>query len=64
MVDYSQTALVHNKYICNKLIGNGKFGQIYLGIDQTNNKEVAIKLESRDNSYITLKNEANILKYL
>lgn len=64
MVDYSQTALVHDKYICKKLIGNGKFGQIYLGIDQTNNKDVAIKLESKDNSYITLKNEATILKYL
>lgn len=56
--------LVYNKYECKKLIGNGKFGEIYLGIDNTKNKVVAIKLENKENSYVTLKNEATILKYL
>ena len=56
--------LINNKYECTKLIGTGKFGEIYLGIDNSKNKTVAIKLENKGNSYVTLKNEATILKYL
>lgn len=64
MVCSSTKVLINNKYSLHKLLGSGKFGEIYLGKDIKNNKEVAIKLESKTNTFITLKNEANILKYL
>lgn len=60
----STIPIINNTYRLQKLLGSGKFGEIYLGRDINNNKEVAIKLESRVNNYVTLKNEANILKYL
>jgi casein kinase 1 len=45
-------------------IGKGQFGTIYFGRNNKTNKNVAIKVESGDTSYITLKNEAKILRYL
>jgi len=56
--------LINNKYKCLKLIGNGKFGKIYLGVHEKKNTMVAIKFENKDTSYNTLKNEATIIKYL
>tara|TARA_B100000123_G_scaffold240910_1_gene194357 strand:- start:14155 stop:15003 length:849 start_codon:yes stop_codon:yes gene_type:complete len=60
----SVTSIINDTYLLEKLLGSGKFGEIYLGRDINNDKEVAIKLESKANNYVTLKNEANILKYL
>lgn len=53
----------HRYKLCKK-IGNGKFGQVYLGYNLQNNKEVALKTEKFKSNYITLKNEAKILRYL
>ena len=64
MMCSSAKVLINNKYTLEKLLGSGKFGEIYLGKDIKINKDVAVKLESKANTYITLKNEANILKYL
>ena len=64
MMCSSTKVLINNKYTLDKLLGSGKFGEIYLGKDIKINKDVAVKLESKANTYITLKNEANILKYL
>ena len=64
MIYSSTNLLINNKYTLEKLLGSGKFGEIYLGRDNKNNKKVAIKLETKANTYITLKNEATILKYL
>lgn len=52
------------KYEIQKCIGKGQFGTIYFGLDKQTNRNVAIKVESGDTSYITLKNEAKILRYL
>jgi serine/threonine protein kinase len=56
--------IINNKYQINIKIGNGKFGDIYLGTNLKKNKKVVIKLENTNNNLITLKNEATILKYL
>ena len=37
---------VGNKYRLGRKVGSGSFGDIYLGVNITNNEEVAIKLES------------------
>ena len=58
MIYSSTNLLINNKYILEKLLGSGKFGEIYLGRDNKNSKKVAVKLESKTNTYITLKNEA------
>ncbi|KAH9460058.1 hypothetical protein MJO28_004281 [Puccinia striiformis f. sp. tritici] len=47
-----------------KRIGNGAFGEIYLGIDLKTNQEVAIKVESIDSKDPQLKNEAKIYSIL
>ncbi|KAH9441851.1 hypothetical protein Pst134EA_032186 [Puccinia striiformis f. sp. tritici] len=47
-----------------KRIGNGAFGEIYLGIDLRTNQEVAIKVESIDSKDPQLKNEAKIYSIL
>lgn len=56
--------VINHKYRINIKIGNGKFGNIYLGTTLNKNSNVVIKLESTSNNFITLKNEATILKYL
>ncbi|EFP79961.2 hypothetical protein PGT21_030503 [Puccinia graminis f. sp. tritici] len=43
-----------------KRIGNGAFGEIYLGIDLQTNQEVAIKVESIETKDPQLRNEAKI----
>ncbi|KAI8449239.1 CK1/CK1/CK1-D protein kinase [Phakopsora pachyrhizi] len=43
-----------------KKIGNGAFGEVYLGVDQENNEEVAIKVESFGCKDPMLRNEAKI----
>jgi serine/threonine protein kinase len=61
--------LINNKYVLGKPLGVGSFGEIYVGIDKTlpNNspdKLVAIKLESRNRDIQLLPSEANIYRYL
>lgn len=59
-----QNKIIANKYHIDKLIGNGKFGQVYRGIIIKNDNYVAIKLEDKRTSYKLLKRETSILKYL
>lgn len=47
-----------------KRIGNGAFGEIYLGIDLKTNEEVAIKVEPLETKDPQLKNEAKIYSVL
>lgn len=61
--------LINQKYILNKLLGKGSFGQIYVGIDKDEpndspNKLVAIKLERKDGPGQMLKFESNIYNHL
>ena len=46
------------------LIGRGAFGKIYLGKDSKNNKNVAIKMEEKNNNYCYLENEYKIYNIL
>ena len=56
--------IINNKYSINIQIGNGKFGSIYLGTNLKKKSNVVVKFEDTNNNFITLKNEATILKYL
>lgn len=55
--------VINNKYVIDSVIGKGAFGMLYNGINKKNYENVAIKLEKK-HSLCTIKNEANILKYL
>jgi len=51
-------------YLRNRL-GNGSFGDIYKGINTTNNKKIAIKIEQiKKQNNLQLKNETEILSFL
>lgn len=54
----------HKNYIIQDKIGNGKFGSVYQGYNVNTYAKVAIKVESCNSNYLTLKNEAKILRYL
>ena len=61
--------LIGHRFVLNKQLGAGTFGEIYFGIDQNEpahspHRLVAIKLEHRDRPNQLLKYEANIYKYL
>ncbi|PLW29017.1 hypothetical protein PCANC_24923 [Puccinia coronata f. sp. avenae] len=45
-------------------IGNGAFGEIYLGVDLKTNEEVAIKVESVETTEPQLRNEAKVYSVL
>ena len=51
-----------NKYHCIEKLGSGSFGQIYKA--EYNNQFYALKIEDRDNTHNSLKNEAEVLNYL
>ena len=53
---------INDKYVIKEKIGNGEFGNIYLGINELSNENVAIKIDSSDN--ILIKNEAKIYNIL
>jgi serine/threonine protein kinase len=55
---------VGNKYRLGRKIGQGSFGEIYLGTNITNNEEVAIKLESVKSKHPQLFYEAKLYKIL
>lgn len=64
MVDNSfDSHVINNKYVIGSVIDKGAFGILYNGMNKKNCENVAIKLEKKL-SLSTIKNEANILKYL
>lgn len=52
-----------NKYNIQELIGKGKFGSVYKGINKKTHNPVAIKIET-ESSFSVLKHETTILNYL
>ena len=65
MVESQTTIKLGSHYLLylNKKLGNGAFGEIYLGLNQKNYQEVAIKLEKKTNKP-QLHHETRILKEL
>ena len=65
MVEPQTTIKVGSHYLLylNKKLGNGAFGEIYLGLNQKNYQEIAIKLEKKTNKP-QLHHETRILKEL
>ena len=55
---------VAGKYCLTKKIGSGSFGEIYKGVDITNNAEVAIKLEPVNSRHPQLLYETKIYKLM
>ena len=53
--------LINNRFVINKKVGRGSFGDVHLGHDKTNNKLVALKLEHRDNKKM-LEHEYNVYR--
>ena len=51
-------------YEVEKILGNGKFGVVFLGKNMDTGERVAIKTESSDNPYKILKHEVTVLNYL
>jgi len=55
---------IGNKYNIDGLLGNGKFGVVYSGINLKNSEKVAIKTENANAKYKVLKHEVTVLNYL
>lgn len=51
--------LINNRYVINKKVGKGSFGDVHLGHDKEANNLVAIKLEHKDNKMM-LQHEYNV----
>uniref|UniRef100_A0A1I8ILJ8 Casein kinase I isoform alpha n=1 Tax=Macrostomum lignano TaxID=282301 RepID=A0A1I8ILJ8_9PLAT len=56
--------IVNQKYRLIKKIGSGSFGEIYLGVNQTNGEEIAVKLESQKARHPQLLYESKLYKLL
>jgi serine/threonine protein kinase len=56
--------MIANKYSILEKIGNGKFGTVYKGEHIHSKQSVAIKMETINNTYNTLKHETTVLNYL
>jgi serine/threonine protein kinase len=56
--------IINNKYRITEKLGRGAFGNVYKGINQKNNQQVAIKIEGFDSIARLLKHETTILNYL
>ena len=50
--------LIFGKYRLTKIIGSGSFGYVYEGINVTDNKGVAVKVEKKDNGLNLLEKES------
>ena len=53
-------SLVAGKYLIEKRIGKGSFGEIYEALDRTTNKKVGVKVEVSENTYPQLEHERKI----
>ncbi|PAA82973.1 hypothetical protein BOX15_Mlig012010g2 [Macrostomum lignano] len=60
----SKEFIVNQKYRLIKKIGSGSFGEIYLGVNQTNGEEIAVKLESQKARHPQLLYESKLYKLL
>ncbi|PAA59864.1 hypothetical protein BOX15_Mlig000977g2 [Macrostomum lignano] len=58
----SKEFIVNQKYRLIKKIGSGSFGEIYLGVNQTNGEEIAVKLESQKARHPQLLYESKLYK--
>lgn len=56
--------MIANKYILHEKISNGCFGTVYKAANIRTNEIVAIKIEQKDDTIKSLKNEAKIYQYL
>ena len=56
--------ICNGKYVLQRKIGSGSFGEIHLGLHVSTNKKVAIKLEKRRSRHQQLLYEAKLYKYL
>ncbi|XP_022230315.2 casein kinase I-like [Drosophila obscura] len=59
-----ENQLVGGNYLVLEQIGRGSFGDIYSGICMKNNTKVAIKIESHEQEFPQLMNEANVYRML
>ncbi len=55
---------IHNRYVIEKVIGNGMFGNVYKARCKKKDIYYAVKTESADSPYNTLTHECSVLKYL
>jgi casein kinase 1 len=55
---------VAKQYLIQKKLGSGSFGEVYQGLNQTTNEEVAIKLEESQSKFPQVISEAKILSSL
>jgi len=55
---------VGGKYRLGRKIGNGSFGEIYLGVNVQTSEEVAIKLENTRNRHLQLQHESRLYRML
>ena len=63
--DTNINKIFFQKYLCQKKIGKGSFGTVYLGINTLTNEKIAIKMEKKTkNNNGTLEVEAYRLIYL
>ena len=61
---YPSSSLKIHKYIVCELLGEGKFGKVFLGKNEKNGEKVALKMEVKDVSLSILKHETTILNML
>lgn len=56
--------IINSKYNLQSMIGRGQFGSVYAGINEKTKQKIVVKFEICNKDYVTLKNEATILKYI
>lgn len=64
MYDRGSTLTIAGKYRVGSKIGNGSFGDIFIGVNSQTNEEVAIKLEKVRSNHPQLLQESKIYRHL
>jgi serine/threonine protein kinase len=59
-----QIKIANGRYVATKQLGKGAFGEIYIAMDTTSKKEVAVKLERVTTKSPQLMHEAKVYKAL